>query len=165
MFCILSLCIILCATSKASEYLNFVLKQILILSSVLCCHHYLLSADNATENSSKTFARAQSSGVPLNKLSHMKLRWLTWEQNSKNIPKSSKIHDYIRRAHVLHDVSNAFHERTCKHESIRKSDESSERRFNLQAERVTEVIRRPGVFRDRDKLGRTRVLWYVIHKF
>ena len=62
-------------------------------------------------------------------------------------------------------LSNAFRERTCKHESKRKSYESSERRFNhlslrlkdLQAERVTEVIGRPGVFRDRDKLGRTRV--------
>ena len=42
MFCILCLCIILCVTSKASENLTFVLKQSLILSSVLlssliCC--------------------------------------------------------------------------------------------------------------------------------
>ena len=29
--------------------------------------------------------------------------------------------------------------------------------LELQAERVTEVIGRPGVFRDRDKLGMTRV--------
>ena len=35
MFCILCLCIILCDTSKASENLTFVLKQSLILSSVL----------------------------------------------------------------------------------------------------------------------------------
>ena len=49
---------------------------------------------------------------------------------SKNISKSSKILDYTRRAHVLRDVSNAFHERTCKHESKWKSYESSERRFN-----------------------------------
>ena len=55
-------------------------------------------------------------------------------------------------------LSNAFRERTCKHESKRKSYESSERRFNhlslrlkdLQAERVPEVIGRPGVFRDRN---------------
>ena len=44
---------------------------------------------------------------------------------SKNIPKSSKSHNYTRRAHVLRDVSNAFR----KHESKRKSYESSERRF------------------------------------
>ena len=40
MFCILCLCIILCDTSKASENLNFALKQSLILSSVfvaICC--------------------------------------------------------------------------------------------------------------------------------
>ena len=49
---------------------------------------------------------------------------------SKNISKSSKILDYTRRAHVRCDVSNAFHERTCKHECKRKSYESSERRFN-----------------------------------
>ena len=42
MFCILCLCIILCATRKASENLTFVLKQSRILSSVfaviiICC--------------------------------------------------------------------------------------------------------------------------------
>ena len=41
-----------------------------------------------------------------------------------------KIHDYTRRAHTLRDVSNAFNERTHKHES--------------------KVIGRPGVFRDRN---------------
>ena len=60
--------------------------------------------------SSKTFARAQSSGVPLKELSRVKLRRLTREHISKNIPKSSKIHDYTRRARVLRDVSNAFRE-------------------------------------------------------
>ena len=66
-----------------------------------------------------------------------------------------------RRAHVLRDVSNAFPERTCKHESKRKSQESSEKRFDhpslREAESVTELSGRPGVFTDRDKLGRTRV--------
>ena len=42
--------------------------------------------------SSKTLARAQSSGVPLEELSCVKLRRLTQEHISKNIPKSSKIH-------------------------------------------------------------------------
>ena len=94
--------------------------------------------------------------MPLKELS--RVRRLTPEHISKNIPKSSKIHDYTRRTHVLRDVSNAFRERTCKHESKRKSCESSERRFNhlslrledLQTERVPEVIGRPGVFRDRN---------------
>ena len=92
----------------------------------------------------------------MKELSRVELRRLTREHISKNIPKSSKIHDYTRRAHVLRDLSNAFRERTCKHESKKKSYESSERRFNhlslrlkeLQAERVPEVIERPGVFRD-----------------
>ena len=84
-----------------------------------------------------TFARAQSSGVPLKELSRVKLRRLTREHISKNIPKSSKIPDYTRRAHVLRDVSNAFRERTCKHESKRKSYESSERRFNNPSLRKT----------------------------
>ena len=87
----------------------------------------------------------------------MKLRPLTREHIPKNIPKFSKIHDYYtRRAHVPRDVSNAFRERTCKHESKRKSYESSERRFNhhslqlkdLQDERAPEVIGRPGALRD-----------------
>ena len=51
--------------------------------------------------SSKTFARAQSSGVPLKELSRVKLRRLTREHISKNIPKSSEIHDYTRRAHYF----------------------------------------------------------------
>ena len=45
--------------------------------------------------SSKTFARAQSSGVPLKERSRVKLRRLTREHISKNIPKTSKIHDHI----------------------------------------------------------------------
>ena len=80
----------------------------------------------------------------------MKLSRLTREHISKNIPKSSKIHDYTRRAHVLRDVSNAFRERTYKHESKRESYESSERRFNhlsfglkdLQAERAPKSNRK-----------------------
>ena len=55
-------------------------------------------------------------------------------------------------------LSNAFLERTCKHESERKSYESKERWFNkplfaskhLQAERMPKVIERPGVFSDRN---------------
>ena len=76
--------------------------------------------DNATENPSLrrlTFARAQLSGVPLKVLSRVKLRPLTREHIPKNIPQSSKIPDYTHRAHVLRDVSNAFCECTCKHES------------------------------------------------
>ena len=53
---------------------------------------------NWKSKSSKTFGRAQSSGVPLNELSRVKLRRLTRENISKNILKSSKIHDYTRRA-------------------------------------------------------------------
>ena len=91
----------------------------------------------------KTFTRAQSNVVPLKELSRVKLRWWTGEQI-----KSSKIHDYTRRAHVLRDICNAFHERTSKHESKRKSYESSERWFNnrslrlkdLRAKGVPEVI-------------------------
>ena len=41
--------------------------------------------------------RAQSSGVPLKELSHVKLRRLTREHISKNILKSSKTHNYTRR--------------------------------------------------------------------
>ena len=48
-----------------------------------------------------------------------------WSLTGQHISKSSKIHDYNRRAHILHDVNNAFRERTCKHESKRKSYESS----------------------------------------
>ena len=52
---------------------------------------------------SKTFARA------LKELSRVfkqnrKFRRLTRGHISKNIPQSSKIHDYTRRAHVLRDV-------------------------------------------------------------
>ena len=54
--------------------------------------------------SSEAFARAQSSGVPLKELSRVKLRQLTREHISNNILKSSKMHDYTRRAHVLHNV-------------------------------------------------------------
>ena len=96
--------------------------------------------------------------MPLRELSRVKLRRVTREHISKNIPKFSKIHDYVRRARVFRDVSNAFRERTCKHKCKRKSYESSERRFNhfslrlkdLQAKRVPEVIGRPGVLRDRN---------------
>ena len=56
------------------------------------------------------------------------MRLLTREHISKNIPKSSKIHDYTR-AHVLHDF-NASRERTCKHETKRKSYKGSEGRFS-----------------------------------
>ena len=80
--------------------------------------------------SSKTFARAQSSGVPLKELLCVKLRRLTGEHISKDSLKSLKIHDYTCRTHVLHDVCIAFCERTCKHKSKRKSRDSSERRFN-----------------------------------
>ena len=41
---------------------------------------------------------------------------------SKNNPKSSKIPDYTRRAHVLRE----FRKRTCKHENKRKSYKSSD---------------------------------------
>ena len=41
---------------------------------------------------------------PLKELSRVKLRRLTGEHISKNIPKSSKIPDYTRPAHVLRDV-------------------------------------------------------------
>ena len=57
--------------------------------------------------------------MPLKELLRVKLRQLTREHISKNILKSSKIHNYNRRTHVLRDVSNAFRERTCKHESKR----------------------------------------------
>ena len=80
--------------------------------------------------------------------------------STENIPKSSKIPDYTRRAHVLRDVSNAFRERTCKHESKRKIYESSESILRFERptrERVPKVIGRTGVFRDRGKLGRTPV--------
>ena len=40
MFCILSLCIILCDASKASENLTFVLKQSYSVEC-FCCHHLL----------------------------------------------------------------------------------------------------------------------------
>ena len=53
---------------------------------------------------SKMFTKAQSSGVPWKELLRVKLGRLTREHISKNIPKSSKIHDYTRRAHVLRDV-------------------------------------------------------------
>ena len=56
------------------------------------------------KSSSKTFARAQSNGVPLKERSRVKLRRLTRVHISKNIPKSSKILNYTRRAHVLRDV-------------------------------------------------------------
>ena len=75
----------------------------------------------------KMFVRAQSSGVPLKELSHVKFQQLTREHISKNIPKSSKIHNYTCQAHVLRDVSNTFGECTYKHESKRKSYESREK--------------------------------------
>ena len=52
-----------------------------------------LSNYERKSKSSKTFTRAQSSaGVLLKELSRVKLRGLTREHISKNIPKSSKIH-------------------------------------------------------------------------
>ena len=82
--------------------------------------------------------------------------------------KSSKIHNYTRRAHVLRDVSNTFRERTCKHESKRKSYESSERRFNYLSHRLKNLQSRKSTRSNRktrcvqrsqslDKLGRSRV--------
>ena len=57
-----------------------------LATSVLYCSQ----PDNVTEKmSSKTFARAQSSGVSLKERSRVKLRRLTQEHISKNIPKSS----------------------------------------------------------------------------
>ena len=117
---------------------------------------------------SKTFARAQSSGVPFKELSRVKLRRLTREHISKNISKSSKIHNYTRRAHILRDVSNTFRERTCKYESKRKSYESSERRFNYISHRLKNLQSRKSTRSNRktrcvqrsqslDKLGRSRV--------
>ena len=53
--------------------------------------------------SSETFARAQSR-VPLKVFSRVKLRRLSGEHISKNIPKSSEIHNYTRRGHVLRDA-------------------------------------------------------------
>ena len=50
--------------------------------------------------STKTFARAQSSGVPLKEISRVKLRRLIREHISKNMSKSSKIHDYTLRAQI-----------------------------------------------------------------
>ena len=70
--------------------------------------------------SSKTFKRAQLSGVPLKVFSHVNLRRLTREHISKNRLKSSKIPDYTRQTQVLRDVSNTFHKWTCKHKSKRK---------------------------------------------
>ena len=46
------------------------------------------------KSNSKTSEKAQTSGVPLKELSHVKLRRLTTEHISNNTPKSSKIHDY-----------------------------------------------------------------------
>ena len=88
--------------------------------------------------SSKTFARVQSSGMPLKKLSRGKFRRLTREHISKNIPKSSAKF-LIIPVELMYFVmlSNAFRERTCKHESKRKSYESSERRFNNPSLRKT----------------------------
>ena len=65
----------------------------------------LIKCDRKSK-SLKTFARTQLSGVPFNELSCVKLELLIEEHISKNIPKSSKIHDYTCRAHALHDVSN-----------------------------------------------------------
>ena len=68
--------------------------------------------------SSKTFARAQSSGVPSKELSGVKLRGLTREHISKNIPKFMIISVALMNFVM---ISNAFRERTCKHKSKRKS--------------------------------------------
>ena len=91
---------------------------------------------------SKTFARAQSSVVPLKELSRV---ILTREPISKNIPKSSKIHNYTRREHVLRDLRNAFGERTCKHEMVQSSFASTERSTNrkiTRSNRKTSCIQR-----------------------
>ena len=48
----------------------------------------------------------------------------TFQRISQSLPKFLIIS--TRRAHVLRDVSNAFRERTYKHESERKSYESSD---------------------------------------
>ena len=58
---------------------------------------YSVHSNYARENlSSKTFVRAQLSGMPLKELLRVKLRQLTQEHISKNILKSSKIHNYTR---------------------------------------------------------------------
>ena len=44
-----------------------------------------------------------------------------------------------RQVHVLRDVSNAFRERTGKHESKRKSYESSERRLDHLSLRLEDL--------------------------
>ena len=160
-FCTLCLCVILCDSSKASENLTFILKEIVILSSVViivCCasamkikesveqmasdlfkkcevpeelsvtfgseaaldddsvgrsryeRFYCVHINCMRENRSRRRRSREPSRLPLKKLSDVftkrrKLRRLTREYISNNIPKSSKIHCYTR-AHVLNDVHN-----------------------------------------------------------
>ena len=59
--------------------------------------------------SSKTFARAQSSGLPLKELSLVKLRGLTQEHISKNIPKKFIL--ILVKLMYFVMLSNAFLER------------------------------------------------------
>ena len=58
-----------------------------------------------------------------------------------------------RGAHVLPDVSIAFRERTCKHQSKRKSYKSSERRFN----RLTASTGRPTTEKLPEVIGRREI--------
>ena len=106
---------------------------------------------------SKTFARAQLSGVPLKIHSRVKLKRLTREHISKNISKSSKISDYTRRAHVLRDVTHSVkvHLNTRAKGTPMKTARGS---IILHFERPTSrKNNRSNRFRGRDKLGRTLV--------
>ena len=67
-------------------------------------------------------------------VSRVKLRRLTRQRISKNVPKSSKIPVELMYFVML---SNAFRQRPCKHESKRKSYESGERWFNNPSLRKT----------------------------
>ena len=85
------------------------------------------------ENRSPPRRSREPSHVPLNYLSRIlnksrKSRRLIQEYISKNVPKSSKVHDYTR-AYVLHNA-NAFRERACKQHGNNKKPQMEMEREN-----------------------------------
>ena len=136
---------------------------------------YCVHINCTRENWSRPTCSSEPSRVPLKELSHVfkknrKLRRLSWERISKNIPKLSKIHCYTRSG-ALNDV-NKLRERTrikyrskgkcCKHRKRSERhllqetyEHKRKRKHKRKAAKSNKKIKlrlyrisRPGVFRD-----------------
>ena len=100
----------------------------------------------------KTFARAQSSGVPLKELSRVKLRRLTREHISKKLViKPVELMFFVSL--VTHSVNVHVNTRAKGNpiKAVREGRSIILRFERSKIGRVPKVIERPGVFRDRNR--------------